>query len=210
MYRRHSKQGGHMNNKSENLNSFRYQKEQESKSQDAVFHSPRKVDLSAANTTTEQEKLNRILKQPRSRMYLDLFEKVDLLSSTDEEIIEKLLEGREDDEIEELREMTDEEILEEIRQVFLEEFQELKDSLLDPKLLGVISKCYINGCDVHVITPEGTILNHFETEKDMPRDIAKGRKVYHDHQDCSCVEIYENCCRVILSSGEVITVKDNE
>ena len=99
----------------------------------------------------------RLLRQPRSQEYLAMFELMDMLSSTDEEIIEMLKENMDEDEAEEFEEMSDEDILEQIRAIFLEEFAQIEIEM-SSIMLGVLSKCYISGCDCHAITPEGSIL----------------------------------------------------
>ena len=84
-------------------------------------HSNRKFEFSRQESADQE----RLLRQPRSREYLAVFEMMDLLSATDEEIIEQLKENMDEEEAEEFAGMTDDEILEEIRNIFLEEFAQM-------------------------------------------------------------------------------------
>lgn len=152
-----------------------------------------------------------IYRTPRSQAYLDIVTSLDLLSATDEEIIEKLREVVDEDTLEEFSEMSVEELLEELRLSFEEEMLsrelEMKDFPEPEILLSVISKCYISGCDVHSIDHTGNILTHYTANKPMPEGMEIGRKMYYAHggndDKCRCVEIYNNCCRVIASDGTV-------
>lgn len=150
----------------------------------------------------------KLLRQPRSQEYLAIFELMDMLSSTDEEIIEQLKEHMDEDEAEEFEEMSDEEILEQIRSIFLEEFSQIEIEM-SAILLGVLSRCYITGCDCHAITPEGRILEHFEIDKAMPEGLEHGRVAYNRYPGCKCVEVYTNCCRVIMDDGEVVELPNS-
>ena len=80
-----------------------------------------------------------------------MFDMVDLLSTTDEEIISKIKENLDEEMADEVLEMPVEEVKEEIRQSFTEEFETLQVEA-ESVLLGVLSQCYIRGCDCHAIT----------------------------------------------------------
>lgn len=157
----------------------------------------------------EVQNAERLLRQPRSQEYLAIFELMDMLSSTDEEIIEMLKENMDEDEEEEFEEMSDEDIMEQIRSIFLEEFAQIEIEM-SSIMIGVLSKCYISGCDCHAITPEGHILEHFEMDKAMPEGYEYGRMAFQRYPECKCVEVYSNCCRVILCDGEVIEISNYE
>lgn len=151
-----------------------------------------------------------VYRTPRSQAYLDIIASIDMLSATDEEIMEKLKEVVDEDTLEEFADMTPEELLEELRLCFEEEMLsrevEVK-TLPEPEILiGVISKCYITGCDIHAIDKHGNILEHFEISKHMPKDLAIGRILYKKNPNCHSIEIYSNCCRIIGSDGSVTRV----
>lgn len=153
------------------------------------------------------------MRRPRSQAYLEAMQIVDMLSSTDEDIIEKLQGIVDEDTLEEFKEMTPEEILEELRLSFEEEFAaaelEFKDLPVPPRPELVICKCYIDGCDVHAIDGFGMIKQHYKIRADYGDDVIRGRKVYYSHPGCTCVEVYSNCCRVVMPDGSVEKV-DNK
>ena len=170
---------------------------------------PKPVDANFNFSFAKQDSVEKELRKPRSKAYTEIFAAIDMLSATDEEIIERLKANMDEDTAEEFAGMTMEELLEEIKLSFREEFQSLEVPV-ETVLNGVISKCYITGCDVHAIDPEGNILNHFEAGKPLPDMLAPGRVVYQRYPECSCVEVYNNCCRVIQNDGEVITIPNSD
>jgi len=154
-----------------------------------------------------KKSVDEIYRRPRSQAYLDIVASIDLLSATDEEIIERLREVVDEDTLEEFSEMSVEELLEELRLSFEEEMADRQlqmQKYLEPEiLLGVISKCYIGGCDVHAIDNRGYILEHYNESQNMPEGMEIGRIMYHKNPNCNCIEVYNNCCRVIASDGSV-------
>ncbi|MCR4653073.1 MAG: hypothetical protein K5744_05195 [Eubacterium sp.] len=158
------------------------------------------------------EKENEIeseLRKPRSRAYMEIFNAIDMLSATDEEIMEQLKANMDEDTAEDFSNMTAEELLEEIKACFQEEF---KNAQLDLKatLLGVISRCYIPGCDCHAISAEGEIMDHYETNRPLPEGFEKGRIVLNRYPECACIEVYSNCCRVVNEDSSVIHIPNYE
>ena len=151
------------------------------------------------------------LRRPRSQTYMDAINLIDMLSSNDEEIIERLKERVDEDVLEEFEGMSVEEILEEIRLSIQEEL-ETKEIPEENNLEGVISKCYIGGCYVHSISPDGNIIEHYtEHGNDIPDVLAPGRTLYKKiGGKCSCIEVYTNCCRIIATDGSVETVRNKE
>lgn len=162
--------------------------------------------------TKVERSVDDIYRTPRSQAYLDIVASIDLLSATDEEIIEKLREVVDEDTLEEFAEMSIEELMEELRLSFEEEMLsrelEMKNYLEPEILLGVISKCYISGCDVHAIDKGGHILEHYREKGSLPDGMEIGRKMYYKcdgpQGGCRCIEVYSNCCRVINSDGGVV------
>ena len=154
-----------------------------------------------------------VYRTPRSQAYLDIIASLDMLSVTDEEIIEKLKDVVDEETLEEFADMSPEELLEELRLCFEEEMlsREVEvQTLAEPEILiGVLSKCYISGCDLHAIDGQGNILEHFSASKKMPKELAVGRILYKQNPGCSCIEVYSNCCRIIGNDGSVTRV-DND
>lgn len=156
----------------------------------------------------EDAETQRKLRSPRSEVYMQLFDAVDLLSATDEEIIERLKENLDEDTAEEFLSMSTEELREEIRLSFVEEFASLQIEVKSV-LHGVLAKCYITGCDCHAITSEGYILDHYKAGGPIPAELAKGRPILMQYGNkCKCVEVYNNCCRVIMNDSSVVTIDD--
>lgn len=157
----------------------------------------------------QKDPLDDQLRKPRSRAYMEIFDAVDLISATDEEIIAKLLDNMDPDCAEEFAEMTTEELLEEIRATIQEEFRSAYLEI-EMELHGVLARCYIDGCDCHAISAEGKFLDHYLADGPIPENLQKGRALFGKFPDCKCIEVYTNCCRVILRDSSVIKVHNNE
>lgn len=158
----------------------------------------------------KKTELDRKLRMPRSEMYLQLFDAIDILSATDEEIIEKIKSNLDEEVSEDFLDMSADELREEIRLSFVEEFESMQIEIKSV-LQGVLAKCYITGCDCHAITTDGYILDHFSSDKPIPSELQKARPLlvrYGD--DCKCVEVYTDCCRVIMEDSSVITIDDKQ
>lgn len=147
------------------------------------------------------------MRKPRSQTYIEAMQLVDMLSSTDEAVIERLKELVDEETVEEFRQMTPEEILEELRLSFEEEFEaaklELKEAPIPPVPTLVVCECYIDGCDIHAIDGHGNILEHYGVNQKVDDNVRRGREVYHQNKGCMCVEVYPDCCRVIMEDGSV-------
>lgn len=157
----------------------------------------------------ETEELDRMLRKPRSRFYMDAVDAIDLLSVEDEEIIERLLESMDEETAEEFSEMSTEELLEEIKASFQEEFESLPIEI-ESVLYGVLAKCRIEGCDCHVISTEGKIIDHFKEQQALPTELEKGRILLGRYPQCKCVEVYSDCCRIISKDSSVQKVPNHE
>ena len=191
-------QGQYQQQKKENVQQQRREKEQEpAKKKQFSF------------TFSGGDQIDAELRKPRSRAYMEVFDAIDMLSATDEEIIEKLKANMDEDVAEEFSEMSPEEILAEIKATFREEFQNLP---IEAKsvLHGVLSKCYIDGCDCHAISADGDVIDHFYISQPLPEELAKGRIVYNKYPFCRCIEIYSDCCRVICDDASVIKILNSD
>lgn len=168
---------------------------------------PRKTQF--AFSFSGGDKVDAELRKPRSRAYMEVFDVIDMLSTTDEEIIEQLKANMDEETAEEFAGMSAEEILAEIRECFQEEFQNLPIEVKSV-LHGVLAKCYISGCDCHAISAEGKIIEHYDMKQEMPDELQKGRIVFRKFPDCRCVEVYNDCCRVIGYDATVTKIKNSE
>lgn len=146
------------------------------------------------------------LKMPRSMNYIEAVQAADLLSANDEAIIAKLKEKMDEDAVDELSEMSAEELAKELMRSIREELSDTLNEMKECRLLGVLAKCYIDGCDVHAITSEGEILEHFHEGIPLPNGLDPGRRVFHQHPKCASVEVYTNYCLVVNNDGSVTQV----
>ena len=74
---------------------------------------------------------------------------------------------------------------------------------LNNKLLGILSVCKIPGCIVHQIDKEGTILEHYESETDIPDALQEGYQVFLQHPGRFSVEVYTMYYCVVYENGSV-------
>jgi len=201
---------GQVQNSTQGEGQFQYlQKEQEKTQAKEMPQSGERKKQFSFSFSKEQQ-IDKELRKPRSRAYMEIFDAIDMLSATDEEIIAKLKENMDEDTAEEFSNMTAEEILEEIKACFQEEFQNLQIEVKSI-LHGVLSKCYIDGCDCHAISSEGDILEHFEVNAPMPNEfLERGRMIYRKYPDCRCVEVYSDCCRVVAMDSTVTKIPNVE
>lgn len=170
-----------------------------------------KVQFSFELKGKDREQL--FMRTPRSQAYLDIISSIDMLSSTDEEIIAKIKEVVDADIVDEYAQMTPEEMLEELRLIFEEEMaqRQIKLAEFNDKLYGVISKCFITGCYVHAINDQGTILEHYREHQKLPMALSRARDAYTKCSgNCRCVEAYRWTVRVIANDGSVEEIHFDE
>lgn len=180
---------------------------QNAKKQESIFRGKKQESFEFQFSDTQD--IDRVLRQPRSAAYMDTIGVIDLLSETDEEIIEKLKEDISEEVVEDFSDMSMEDLLSELKSSIGEEFCELKIEMKSV-LHGIIAKCRIEGCDCHAINPNGEILEHFKERGPMPEELRKGRTMMLKYPDCKCVEVYTDCCRIIQKDGTVLKVKNSD
>lgn len=191
----------------QNRGQQQYRQQEQTQQQQKEQKAPQKKQF--AFSFSNDMELDKELRKPRSRAYMEIFDAIDMLSATDEEIIEQLKANMDEDTAEEFAEMSVEELLEEIKASFREEFMSLPVEV-ESILQGVLSKCYISGCDCHAISATGEILEHYDEKIPLPPELEKGRKVYHKYPGCRCVEVYTDCCRVIAQDSTVTKIDNDE
>lgn len=188
-----------------------FQQEKQTQKKEDAYQAREKANFSF---DFKQEEVSQLfMRTPRSQAYLDIICSIDLLSATDEEIIEKLKETVDEDTLEEFAQMTPEELLEELRLSFEEEMAERQIKLeeFNDKLYGVISKCYINGCYVHAIDNRGSILEHYTKTEKLPLALSRARDEYtRCLGKCKCIEAYRWSVRVIAEDGSVEEIRYEE
>ena len=80
---------------------------------------------------------------------------------------------------------------------------------LNNKLIGILSGCKIPGCIIHAIDKEGNILEHYQTENDIPEDLQEGYQVYLQNQGCYSVEVYTLYYCIVYENGNVKFLERN-
>ena len=190
---------------------YQHQEMKEKQKENTFSSTGENVQFSFDLKQSQNEQL--FMRSPRSQAYMDIIASIDLLSATDEAIMEKLKEVVDEDTLEEFSEMTTEELLEELRLSFEDEMaqKEMKLEECQDMLFGVISKCYITGCYVHAIDRKGNILEHYKKNEKLPLALSRARDEYTKcNGDCSCVEAYRWCSRVIGLDGSVTEIYYDE
>ena len=53
-------------------------------------------------------------------------------------------------------------------------------------------------------------IDHYKKSGSIPDELAVGRVAYSHNENCNCVEVYSNCCRVIMPDGSVKKIMNYE
>lgn len=73
-------------------------------------------------------------------------------------------------------------------------------------LLGVVSLCYLGApYEVHSLDMGGDIIEHYKRGQTMPGGLEKARSIAI-HGGYSFIEVYVDCCRAIGPDGEVSVI----
>ncbi len=146
-------------------------------------------NLLSATFNQEQKKGNqqmdamvvdRILRQSRSKKYMDYIHSLDSGGH-----------------------VHNENAVREIMQMLQEEFPELDISGM---LLGFVSKCYLGDpYEVHSVDVIGNIIEHYPRGVPMPNGLEKARAIAMCGS-YDVIEVYSNCCRAISPNGGVSVI----
>ena len=138
---------------------------------------------SEAQTSSRQLsklELDRLLRRPRSKEYMEAMRKLDIGSHVHSDAQR-----------------------EEIIRILQEEFPEVK---LGGILEGIIAKCYIGPeYDVHSINMTGGIIHHFQKNESMPPELAKARALAA-RGTYEFIEVYHDCLRCVSADGTVAVI----
>ena len=146
---------------------------------DSVLSTTKAQDKQKAEKM-DKHQLNRLLRKPRSKAYMDAMRQLDAGGHTHNQ--EKV-----------------KEIIDAIRN----EFPEVEISGI---LLGIVSVCYLGDpYEVHSLDVAGDIIEHYECGQPMPGGLEKARGVAL-HGGYAYVEVYVDCCRCIGEDGSVAVV----
>lgn len=125
-------------------------------------------------------KLNRLLRKPRSKQYMEALHKLDAGGHTHNQ-----------------------EKVDEIIDIIRNEFPEVE---INGILLGVVSICYLGKpYEVHTLDMEGAIIEHYKTGQTLPGRMEKARSISL-RGGYDFIEVYIDCCRAISSSGTVSVI----
>ena len=141
----------------------------------ATYEAPKKKA-----ETIDKVALDRMLRQPRSKQYMDAMTKLDAGGHTHNE-----------------------HQVNEIIDAIKAEFPEVE---LTGVLLGYVSKCYLGApYEVHTMDMTGNIIEHYKSGQPLPGGLEKARAVAI-RGGYSFIEVYVDCCRCISANGTVSVV----
>ncbi|MGN1377886.1 MAG: hypothetical protein ACI4V6_06000 [Dorea sp.] len=128
----------------------------------------------------DKMKLDRLLRQPRSKAYMDAMHKLDAGGHVHNQ-------AKVDS------------IINTIRQ----EFPEIE---LSGILLGYVSICYLGRpYEVHTLDVAGGIIEHYKAGETLPNGMEKARGIAM-RGGYDFIEVYVDCCRAISSNGTVSVI----
>lgn len=185
---------------------FQFKQEQDQQQKQNISETGNGTGNSKVNFSFKMQDQNEQaikMRRPRSQTYLDAIAMIDMISATDEKIIEQLREKLDEDTLEEFQEMSKEDLIEELKLSIQEELEKMEIKNTPEKLVGILSECFISGCVVHAIDKTGAICAHYN-QINIPEKIKPGYDLYQKiGGNCACIEVYTNCCRVINNDGSV-------
>ncbi|MBL4935558.1 hypothetical protein JK636_07270 [Clostridium sp. YIM B02515] len=131
-------------------------------------------------TQMDKMKLDRILRQRRSKEYMDALNKLDVGGH-----------------------VHNQEKVNNIINVIKSEFPEVQ---LSGILLGYVSVCYLGRpYEVHILDITGGIIEHFEAGHSLPNGMEKARSIAM-RGGYDFIEVYVDCCRAVSSNGTVSVI----
>jgi hypothetical protein len=139
--------------------------------------------LCAQNQQTRQMdkmKLDRLLRQPRSKTYMDALGRLDAGGH-----------------------VHNRDTVNDIINTIKNEFPEVE---LGGVLLGYISVCYLGKpYEVHTLDVAGGIIEHYEAGRSLPNGMEKARSIAM-RGGYAFIEVYVDCCRAISNIGTVSVI----
>lgn len=128
----------------------------------------------------DKMKLDMLLRQPRSKAYMDALHKLDAGGH-----------------------VHNQNKVNEIINIIQNEFPEVE---LGGVLLGYVSKCYLGTpYEVHTLDVTGGIIEHYKTGSALPEGLEKARSIAI-RGGYEFIEVYVDCCRAIGSNGSVSVI----
>lgn len=140
------------------------------------------TDQKVQSQQMNQMELDRILRRPRSKKYMDALHKLDAGGHVHNHHKTK-------------------EIIDAIK----EEFPEI--SICDI-MLGMVSVCYLGApYEVHTLNVigGGGIIEHYKAGQPLPNGLEKARMIAM-HGSYDFIEVYAGCCRAVSANGNVSVI----
>ncbi len=174
-------------------------------------------DKTGVRNVDQEDVIDKILRQPRSKKYMKAMKDIDIPSLTDIEIIERMKKRYENQGVElEVNEIKQEDIkefakrcLEEVKNEIQKEKEEEEHRLREAEehiLLMTLSLCAIQGCMIHAIDKYGNIIEHYRSIDGLPKQADLGYQLLINKR-AACVEVYKRRLVLIGQGGEVLEVR---
>lgn len=128
----------------------------------------------------DKMKLDRLLRQPRSKAYMDALHRLDAGGH-----------------------VHNQRKVDEIINIIKDEFPEVE---LSGILLGFVGKCYLGRpYEVHTMDLTGGIIEHYQMGRVLPGGLEKARSIAI-RGGYDFIEVYVDCCRAISENGTVSVI----
>jgi len=146
-----------------------------------LLSATRQQEHTQQNNTMDEMMLDRLLRKPRSKEYMEAMRNLDSGGHVhNQEKVNKIINA--------------------IRN----EFPEVK---LDGFLLGVVSICYLGKpYEVHTLDITGSIIEHYKAGQPLPGGMERARSIAL-RGGYEFIEVYTNCCRAISPNGSVSVIR---
>ena len=155
-------------------------KAQQETKQDTILSTTINQEQKQKAQQMDKMKLDRLLRQPRSKTYMDAIHKLDAGGHTHNQ-----------------------ENVNEIINAIKQEFPEIE---LGGVLLGFVAMCYLGKpYEVHTLDVTGAIIEHFKTGNPLKGGLEKARSIAM-RGGYEFIEVYVDCCRAISSNGSVSVI----
>ena len=130
-----------------------------------------------------QIEIDRLLRKPRSKEYMDAIHKLDAG-------------GR----------VYNRNKVNSMIAAIQQEFPELELAGIS-MMVGIVSKCYLGApYEVHSLDISGAIIEHYKAFQKMPDGLEKARGLAL-HGGYDFIEVYTDCCRAISPNGQVSVIR---
>ncbi|MBR1757983.1 MAG: hypothetical protein IJ744_04540 [Lachnospiraceae bacterium] len=154
--------------------------QQQQQQTNSILSATQKQESKQKAQMMDKMKLDRLLRQPRSKAYMDALHKLDAGGHVHNQNKVNA-------------------IIDAIQQ----EFPEVEISGI---LLGYVSRCYLGvPYEVHTLDIGGQIIEHYKKGEPLPDGLERARGLaYRGGYDF--IEVYVDCCRCISSNGSVSVI----